>query len=171
VLTAATACTAGSAGGRLGIASGTNIVPVAIPDREPGPSFSGPSLRPGSPIGEAVYAGKVALVNFWGSWCGPCRREQPVLERLWKEYGPRGVQFLGVAERDQKAAALAFLEEFGVTYPSVYDPDSSVAFRFKVRVMPNTFVIDRRGRIAARIVGAADDEVVLRRILDAELGA
>lgn len=110
------------------------------------------------------------MVNFWGSWCGPCRREQGALEALWKEYRPRGVQFVGInTRRDQRAAAMAFVREFSVTYPLIYNPDSRIAFAFGVRTMPASFVIDREGRIAAMIVGALRDEADLRRLLDREL--
>lgn len=116
-----------------------------------------------------MVRGTVGVVNFWGSWCGPCREEQRGLEALWQEYRGRGVQFIGMNERDQKAAALAYLDEFGVSYPSLWDPDAAQSYRFKVRYMPATYVIDRSGRIAATIVGAIEDPGDLRALLDAEL--
>ena len=87
-----------------------------------------------------------------------------------KEYASRPVQFLGInTRRDQKAAALAFLDEFHVTYPSVFNPDSSIAFDFRVRFMPATFVIDRQGKIAAEFIGAIASASELRAIIDSEL--
>jgi len=164
-----TACTAGSAE-TIGVATSFNVVTYAEEKREAMPDFSGETLREGSVVGDELLAGKVGVINFWGSWCGPCRGEQAELEALWKEYGPRGVVFLGInTRRDQRAAALAYLEEFAVTYPSIYDPPSRIASDFGVRVMPATFVLDTQRRIAAQIIGALRNEADLRALLDAEL--
>lgn len=163
------ACGAGQAAG-IGTATSFNVAAYEEGEREAAPAFSGELLGEEGTGTDAIIRDKVGVVNFWGSWCGPCRAEQAALEALWKEYGPRGVAFLGVnTRRDQRAAALAYLEEFSVTYPSIYDPPSTIANDFGVRVMPATFVIDRDGRIAAHIIGALRDEGDLRAILDAEL--
>jgi thiol-disulfide isomerase/thioredoxin len=163
------ACSGGGGNPGIGIATGLNAIPFAPGHRNPVPSFSGTTLRGDQPISAAILSGKVGVVNFWGSWCGPCRREQGPLETLSKQYGAR-VQFVGVnARRDQKAAALAYLDEFKVTYPSVYNPDSSIAYAFRVRFMPATFVIDRQGKIAAEFIGAIADANQLRVLIDAEL--
>ncbi|HEX9711455.1 MAG TPA: TlpA disulfide reductase family protein [Actinomycetota bacterium] len=163
------ACTAGEAGG-IGTATSFNVANFPPAEREPAPSISGERLDQAGTITDALIQGKVGVVNFWGSWCGPCRKEQPLLEALWREYAPRGVAFVGInTRRDNRAAAVAFLEEFQVSYPSVYDPPSSIASDFGVRAMPSTFVIDREGRIAAHIIGALRNEADLRLILDAEL--
>jgi len=163
------ACTGGGNPG-IGIANGFDAVPYAPGHRKAAPAFTGTTLRGDLPISSAILSGKVGVVNFWGSWCGPCRREQGPLETLSEEYAARGVQFVGVnARRDQKAAALAYLDEFNVTYPSVYNPDSSIAYAFRVRFMPATFVIDKQGRIAAEFIGAIANAAELRRLIDAEL--
>jgi thiol-disulfide isomerase/thioredoxin len=163
VLTLAGAC-AGSSG-QIGVATGFNAIVVPQAQRKPVPSFNGATLRPGE-FSSSTLRGRVAVVNFWGTWCGPCRREQPFLEKLSKEYAARGVTFVGInARRDQRAAALAYLDEFKVTYPSIFNPDSSIAFRFRVRFMPATFVIDREGRIAAEVIGAIRSEADLRNLL------
>ena len=124
----------------------------------PIPSISAPSLD-GGRVTLDVYRGEVVLVNFWASWCGPCRKEQPGLERLWREYEPRGVQFLGVNFRDDPAAARTYLEEFGVTYPSVAD-DGVIAHRFGVPYLPATVLVDRSGGMRYRLLGAQDEAVV-----------
>jgi DsbE subfamily thiol:disulfide oxidoreductase len=129
--------------------------------------LSGEEIR-GGRLALSDYQGKIVIVNLWASWCGPCRREQPVFERLWREYKTRGVQFLGLNLRDQKAAALAFLDEFGVTYPSFYDRDSSLAFELRAQVLPTTYIIDASGRIFFRFTGTVD-EPLLRTGIDAAL--
>lgn len=160
-----------SATGGFLIASDVNVVHFAPGKRHEAPQFKGPALRSTGQISSDLLRGKVGVINFWGSWCGPCRREQPFLEQLSKDYADRGVQFIGINERDQKAAALSYLDEFKVTYPSIYDPGSSIAYPFKVNYMPHTYVIDRNGRIAAEIIGALFKESDLKDVLDAELAS
>ncbi|HYH27933.1 MAG TPA: TlpA disulfide reductase family protein [Actinomycetota bacterium] len=109
------------------------------------------------------YRGKVVVVNFWASWCAPCREEQPGLQRLHEELGDR-VSFVGVNFQDDRAAALAYLEEFGVTYPSVADPDGQLAYRFGVPFLPATIIADARGEMRYRLVGE-QTESTLRRYL------
>jgi len=161
------ACTGASGG--IGIATGFDEVRFPAGHRKPMPFFSGTTLQGDRPISSTILSGKVGVVNFWGSWCGPCHREQPFLETMSRQYGSR-VQFVGVnARRDQKAAALAYLDQYNVTYPSVYNPDSSIAFDFRVRFMPATFVIDREGKIAGEYIGAILDVSTLRALIDGEL--
>jgi cytochrome c biogenesis protein CcmG, thiol:disulfide interchange protein DsbE len=99
-------------------------------------------------------------VNFWASWCGPCRREQPGLQRLHEGYGGRGVQFLGIDFKDDPAAAQTYLEEFGVTYPSVADPSGRLAHEFGVPYLPATIMVDPNGQMRYLMVGAQPEEVV-----------
>ena len=159
------------ANGRFLVATDVNVVSFAPAKRHPSPRFSGPALKSAGEIASELPRGKIRVINFWGSWCGPCRREQPFLEQLSKENAGRGVQFLGINERDQKAAALAYLDEFSVSYPSIYDPSSSIAYSFKVNYMPHTFIVDRNGRIAAEIIGALFKESDLRSLLEVELAS
>lgn len=150
----------------IAVASGFNVVRHEPGAREDAIPVAGVRLGAPGEV-EATPGGEVLVLNFWGSWCGPCRREQPHLEALWREYGPRGVRFVGVnTRRDQEAAALAFLAEFDVTYPSIYDPTSGIAYDWGVRFMPMTFVIDREGKVAATIVGALRRRADLASILD-----
>lgn len=131
------------------------------------PAWRGPTLT-GGEIRSSDFKGSVTLVNFWASWCGPCRQEQAELEALYKEYGPKGVKFVGVNIRDTRANARAHVEEYGVTYPSVENQDSTIAYRFRVLFIPTTYVLDERGRITARVTGPTVEED-LRAVLDAEL--
>lgn len=153
---ALTACSkAGGALGDIEIAAGTNFARFEPDEREPAPSLAGEQVIEGAPeVSDEILSGKVAVVNFWGSWCGPCRKEEPILEAAHSRLGG-DVVFVGVnTRRDQRAAAIAFLEEFDVSYPSVYDPSSQIAHRWGVRVMPATFILDKQGRIAAQVIGA-----------------
>jgi thiol-disulfide isomerase/thioredoxin len=148
------ACSSGPQIAGITVAEGTNISRIEPDKRREAPPLEGETLRSGD-FEASRTLGKVTVVNFWGSWCGPCRVEEPRLEEAWKTLEDEGVVFLGVnTRRDQRAAAIAFLEEFEVTYPSIYDPDSNIAYAYGVRVMPATFVIDPDGKIAAQILGA-----------------
>jgi thiol-disulfide isomerase/thioredoxin len=93
--------------------------------------------------------GKVVVVNFWGSWCNPCRAEADDLEKTYQATKAKGVSFIGVNSRDGRDAAKAF-ERGRVTFPSVYDPDGKVALKFDVTQVstPSTLILDRQGRIA-----------------------
>ncbi|GAA4931496.1 hypothetical protein GCM10023224_09350 [Streptomonospora halophila] len=125
-------------------------------DREPAPEVSGETLG-GEAVSLADYRGDVLVLNFWASWCGPCRSEVPVLNEVHAENKDAGVAFLGVNIKDDRAAAQAFEENQDVEYPSLYDQPGKVAQAFRDTVppaaIPSTLVVDRQGRIAARVIG------------------
>lgn len=154
-----------TSGQAIRAATGYNVARFDEAKRTTPRSFRGQDLD-GRPIASGLLAGKVSVVNFWASWCGPCRAEQAELETIWKAYGTRGVQFLGVNIRDTVANARAHVEEFGVSYPSVFNADSTIAYRFRVAFIPTTVVLDERGRIAARITGATIEQSDLTSIVD-----
>lgn len=114
--------------------------------------------------------GRVVVLNVWGSWCAPCREEAPVLARLSREYADQGVSFVGINVKDNRAAALAFEERYGITYPSIEDPAGEAVLAMSqhvpVSAVPVTLVLDREGRVASRVLGAVR-EATLRALLDA----
>jgi len=120
------------------------------------PGFSGTTLT-GSKLSFSDYRGQVVVLNFWGSWCVPCREEAPTLAAVASKYRPSGVSFLGVDVRDTTAGALAFARSFNVSYPSVSDPASAITLAFTAKVpiagTPTTLVVDRTGHIAGAVFG------------------
>jgi cytochrome c biogenesis protein CcmG/thiol:disulfide interchange protein DsbE len=107
---------------------------------------------PGS-LSLASLRGKVVAVNFWASWCGPCRDEAPLLERTWKADGAKGLVVLGVDANDFAGDARKFMRAHGLTYPILHDAHGSTLGHWGVPGLPTTFVVDRRGRVVAKIVG------------------
>ena len=140
------------------IGGNTNAVVYSAGHRPLAPDFTATTLT-GSKLSFSSYRGRVVVLNFWGSWCPPCREEAPTLAVAAEQYQPTGVSFLGVDERDTTASAEAFTRNFGVTYPSVNDPSQEIALDFTAVVplegTPTTLVIDRTGHIAGAVIGPA----------------
>jgi DsbE subfamily thiol:disulfide oxidoreductase len=107
-------------------------------------------------ISLADFRGKIVILNFWASWCAPCREEAPELEATWLESRGEGVQVLGVDHQDDRASATAFARDVGVTYPSVFDPAGELAASYGLVGLPTTFVIDGAGRIRWMFTGKVD---------------
>jgi peroxiredoxin len=132
-------------------ATTNGVVECAADRRTPIKDVTG-ELLDGTKYEVAQDRGKVVVVNFWGSWCAPCRAEADDLEKTYQATKASGVAFVGVNSRDDRDAAKAF-ERGRVTYPSLYDFDGKVALQFDVTQTstPATLIIDREGRIAAAI--------------------
>ena len=142
---------------------------IAAADRAAPIEFTG-VIENGDTVSSADYRGDILVVNFWFAGCPPCRLEAPDLEQLSQQFLPDGVNFLGVNIYDQAPTALSFADEFGVTYPSILDVnDGSVRLSFAGQVAPNavptTLVLDREGRVAARISGLLTEPSVLRSMI------
>jgi thiol-disulfide isomerase/thioredoxin len=156
-------------GGEFRFVAGTpsgEVIPEG--ERAAAPSFSG-TLLDGDRFDSSSLAGHPAVLNFWGSWCAPCRVETPEFSEVAADLADDGVQFLGidVKEADQQFA-VAFVDRFDISFPSLYDPRGEVALAFRdypANAIPSTIVLDREGRVAAVYTGAvAQDD--LRRVLD-----
>ena len=149
------------------LAYGFTRSPKDIPSplvRKPAPDFS-LALLEGGTLTLRELRGKVVVVNFWASWCYPaCYEEAPVLERNWRAYRDREVVVLGVDIQDREEAAQKFVRDFGLTFPNVRDVDGKVSVEYGIYGVPETFFLDRQGRIRAKHVGAVTDEVFRRQI-------
>ena len=117
----------------------------AVEPRQMAPLFEGASLRGGDPVRLEDYRGKVVLLDFWASWCGPCRQSLPALERMRTDYAARGFEVLAVNVDEQPADALDFLKRYAVTYPVVQDSRGVLAELYDVKGMPSSYLIDQRG--------------------------
>jgi len=169
VVVAAVMATAGCAGGDIGAntpaSSGQSFVGHSYEStyyqagsRPSAPPVSGTTVT-GQHLSLSQYRGDTIVVNFWGSWCAPCRAEAPALGQLARQLAARGVRFVGIDIRDEPDSAVAFMQQFNVGYPSISDPSDEIALDFHSTVppadIPTTLVIDRSGGIADRIFGAS----------------
>ena len=155
-------------GGEFRFVQGTpsgEVIP--LDQRAAAPEFSG-ELLDGAEFDSTELDGGIAVINFWGSWCAPCRVESPEFQEVYAEVRDRGVQFLGVNVKDTDQLARAFEDSFGIEFPSLYDPRGEVALAFRdypANAIPSTIVLDAQGRVAAVYTGAvAQDD--LRAVLD-----
>ncbi len=121
-------------------------VPIRAADRKPAPAITGPTLA-GTQVSLRRYAGKPVVVNFFASWCAPCRTEAPQLTRVAQRFGDR-VQVIAVANDDSRSGATHFIQKYGWTWPIVWDHSLAIADRYNLLGQPDTFVIDQQGRIA-----------------------
>lgn len=152
--------------GDKGYVDGAGVItrlPVAK-RHQPGP-VSGTTLE-GRPLSLKQYAGKVVVLNVWGSWCAPCRKEAPTLAAAARVLAKQGVVFVGVNTKDSSADnALAFQRTYDVPYPSFYDPSGRTLLAFRRTLppsaIPSTVVIDKQGRVAASILGEVPTERTL----------
>ena len=138
------------------VAGGYNSTLFKPGSRPPAPAVRGTTLT-GAKWQLSADRGHVVVLNFWGSWCTPCREEAPALGALAQHFARSDVRFVGVDIRDDPASAEAFMRRFRISYPSLNDPNDHVALDFSgtapPAAIPSTLVIDRGGRIAARVIG------------------
>ncbi len=169
----------GSAGSSIGgetryLSGSGTISTIAVGARKVAPAVTGTTLD-GAALDLADYRGKVVVLNFWASWCPPCRAEAKDLERVSTDTKALGVQFVGVNIKDDSLAnARTFNRANGVTYPSLFDQPGRIGLLFRDTLpptaIPSTLVIDRQGRLAARGLGGltADELAPIVRAVAAE---
>jgi cytochrome c biogenesis protein CcmG/thiol:disulfide interchange protein DsbE len=136
----------------------------------PAPSFT-LALFDGRELRLEDYRGKVVFVNFWASWCPPCRAEAPMLEAMWRELKDRDVLFVGNNTQDEEPKARAFVEEFGLTYANGRDPRGTIAIDYGVWGLPEAFIVDPMGRITYKHIGTIGAGVLLAKLDEARQGA
>ena len=156
-------------GGEFRFVQGTPSGEV-IPEEEraSAPEFAG-TLLGGGEFSSSELAGDIAVLNFWGSWCAPCRVETPQFQEVYAEVRDRGVRFLGLNVKEpSEQFALAFVDRFDIEFPSLHDPRGEVALAFRdypATAIPSTIVLDRQGQVAAVYTGEVSQED-LRRVID-----
>ena len=153
----------------------TNDGPAAVAVLgRPASDFSGALYAPFNGKSEfnlSDYQGKVVVVNFWASWCPPCREEAPILEQTWRKYQDDNVVFIGVDIWDTEQDAQAYIDEFGITFPNLIDKRGSIAVEYGVTGIPETFFITPDGMINRKVIGAISLSLLEQNIADARQGS
>lgn len=164
--------TAGKARWR-GLLIGIGVVLAALSGCQRGPSDSGPVVeeRPyvsfqapvfealsleGRPVDLRDYRGKVVMLNFWATWCIPCRVEMPSMQALYEQYSEKGFEILAISGGEPEGRIRPFVDELGLTFPILLDPQFQIHQRYQVTAIPSTYVINPQGVIVHRLFGATD---------------
>jgi cytochrome c biogenesis protein CcmG, thiol:disulfide interchange protein DsbE len=137
----------------------------------PGRTVGLPPLDGGRSTSLADLRGRVVVLNFWASWCDPCRREAPALERTQRTLARAGGTVVGVTYKDYAADSRGFVRKYGVSYPTLRDDKLRLAPKFGTTKLPETFVLDRRGRVVAISRGEVDEAFLRRAVARAEQSA
>jgi len=151
-----------------------NLTRISPDQRQVLPTVSGPALGSNQTISTQDYRGKVVVINVWGSWCPPCRKEAPDLQAASVETKDVA-QFVGITSKDyDPAPAEAFVRSFKITYPSIYDPTGKVLLAFAGELppsaIPSTMIIDREGRLAVRVLSEVSKITIVDMINDVANG-
>jgi DsbE subfamily thiol:disulfide oxidoreductase len=126
-----------------------------IKDRPIAPDFA--LVNPaGKKVSLKDYRGKVVFLNFWASWCDPCRGEMPAMDKLYREFKGKGFEIFAVNVKDKRDDAVRFLKDLKISYPVALDPEGEVGLLYGAWAMPSTYLIDRNGIVLARMWGPAD---------------
>jgi len=139
---------------------GHRLTLVAQGRRKAVPPVAGAALAPPpATLRLADLGGKPAFIDVWASWCAPCREEAPMLARLWRRYRAQ-VQFLGIDVEDTRADARRFTRRYRLGYPNIFDPKAGLAGRLGFFGLPTAYLVDGRGRIAARLIGRQQERTL-----------
>lgn len=135
------------------------------------PGFTLDRLEGEGTVSLADFRGKVVVLNFWASWCGPCKDEAPMLQSAWERYRDRGLVVLGIDAQDLRVDGRRFAERYALTYPLAYDGNGSTLGRYGLTGFPETWFVSRSGRLVGEHVTGALDEETLERNIQVLLGA
>ena len=139
-----------------------DIRPVTL--NKPAAAFTAEKLDGTGTLSLSDYAGKVVVLNFWASWCPPCKEENPALLRVWERYRTSDVVIIGIVYEDTIEKARAYVDANGVTWPTVQDPSGRIAFAYGVRAPPETYFIGTDGILAYLRIGAIAEAELIDRI-------
>jgi thiol-disulfide isomerase/thioredoxin len=123
--------------------------------KTPAPDFTAARLD-GIPVRLSALRGKVVFLNFWATWCPPCREEIPSMEALYQRFRGKGLEFLAVDIQEDKDEVAAFMKEHGLNFPVALDSTGRISNEYGIRGIPTTFIIDREGNVIASVVGGRD---------------
>jgi peroxiredoxin len=137
-----------------------------LPEPKPAPDFTLEDTQ-GNTHSLSDYRGKVVILNFWATWCRPCRKEMPSMQRAWEQVRDQGVVLLAVNWEEDKETIAVFTDKYPVDFPILMDKDGSVAKQWEVKGLPTTYVIDPQGQAVYRVVGERewDDPELLETVL------
>ena len=108
----------------------------------------------------ASFKGKAVMLNFWASWCDPCKHEAPLLQATWQGVQAQGIIFIGIDYEDARSDGLSFLHHYGITYANVVDPNGATAINYGVTGVPETFFIDRHGVVVQKVIGELSEQTL-----------
>lgn len=135
----------------------TSLAPINV--EKPSVRVEAPAFTLAGVGGKTVslkdYKGKVVLLNFWASWCAPCREEAPALEKLWSDYKARDFVVIAIAADRRPETARRFVSKLGLSFPALFDPEGTVRKLYEVTALPTTYLIGKDGKISGRVLGAA----------------
>jgi peroxiredoxin len=130
---------------------------IAVEPRTPAADFTLPALG-GEDVRLSELTGKVVLINFWATWCGPCRDEMPAMEQLWTRLKDQGFTILAISLDNKRSRSRVdkFIKKFKLTYPILLDPEESVSDRYRTVGLPTSYVVAKDGTIAGKVIGPLD---------------